>query len=331
MDIDNNTPTRVEELWFEDGGLVVQAEQSLFRVSRAVLAARSSIFKDMLGLTQPPDAETIDGCPVVRLLDSAEDVTCFFRAIFDSSFFESYPCKVSFEHTLSITRLSHKYAVDYLLRRALVHLSRDFPTTLSEYDTLVTAPEKTHFRDIMENDDAISPCVAVVQLARQVNALWMLPMAFYMLASAHKQIVQQILQCSTFRNHAARLGGDDVIIFLTSSLLQASLENEAVSFLHSVDNNANCTGGPKCNAARLSALTQVQNYIADTCAPDPLAVCIGARIWDALSGGCCAKCYQCLKKAHDEARQPIWDKLPDICGLPPWPELEKMKADALKP
>jgi hypothetical protein len=32
LDVDN-TPTRVEELWFSDGGLVVQAEQSLYRVS----------------------------------------------------------------------------------------------------------------------------------------------------------------------------------------------------------------------------------------------------------------------------------------------------------
>jgi hypothetical protein len=80
-----NTPTRVEELWFADSGLVVQAEQSLYRVSGAILAARSPVFKDMLSFTQPPDAETIDGCPVVRLPDSAADVTCFFKAIFDFS------------------------------------------------------------------------------------------------------------------------------------------------------------------------------------------------------------------------------------------------------
>ncbi len=84
MDVDN-TPTRVEELWFSDGGLVVQAEQSLFRVSAGILAARSPVFQDMLSFTQPPDAQSIEGCPVVKLLDSAADVTCFFRAIFDSS------------------------------------------------------------------------------------------------------------------------------------------------------------------------------------------------------------------------------------------------------
>ncbi|KAF8209439.1 hypothetical protein K438DRAFT_2062620 [Mycena galopus ATCC 62051] len=127
MDVDN-TPTRVEELWFSDSGLVVQAEQSLYRVSGAVLATRSPVFKDMLAFVQPAGAGTIDGCPIVNLPDSAEDVTCFFRAIFDSSIrfnkiLRNLPFQSHFDSILSITRLSHKYAVEYLLRRALVHLS----------------------------------------------------------------------------------------------------------------------------------------------------------------------------------------------------------------
>ncbi|KAJ7232028.1 hypothetical protein B0H12DRAFT_1192428 [Mycena haematopus] len=327
MDVDH-IPTRrgrVEELWFADSGLVVQAEHSLFRVSGAVLAARSPVFKDMLALTR----ETIDRCPVVKLPESAEDVTCFFRAIFDSSFFEPYPCKVDFESVLSIARLSHKYAVEYLLRRALVHLSYAFPTTLSEYET-DSGIRSTNFRDIVENHDAISPCVAVIQLARQVNALWVLPMAFYGLASADQETIQQVLQCRMFNNQAAKLGGDDIILFLTSSVLLAGLENEAISFLHSADSNAKCTGGKRCNTARLSALTQVQNTVAKGDGPHPFNVCFQADIWGVLSEGCCTKCYNCLKKAHDQSRQPIWDKLPRICGLPTWPELEKMKADALE-
>ncbi|KAJ7232029.1 hypothetical protein B0H12DRAFT_1076979 [Mycena haematopus] len=244
MDVDN-TPTRVEELWFEDGNLVVQAEQSLFRVYRAILAARSSVFNDMLGLTQPPDAE---------LTDSAEDVTCFFRAIFDSSFFEPYPCKVSFEDALSITRLSHKYAVDYLFRRALVHLSHDFPTTLSAHD-MGSETCSTNFGDIIVDGNLIPPTAAVIQLARQVNALWLLPMAFYLIASTDAKTIGH--------SFAAKLGLENFIRFLLTGRLH----------------------------------------------------------W---------KTKLCLRKAHDEARQPIWDKLPGICGLPSWPELEKMKADALE-
>ncbi|KAJ7232026.1 hypothetical protein B0H12DRAFT_203163 [Mycena haematopus] len=327
MEVDN-TPTRVEELWFSDGSLVVQAEQSCFRVFRTTLAARSSVFNDMLAFRQPPDTETIDGCPVVRLPDSAKDVTCFFRAIFDSSFFESYPGKVSFEDALSIARLSHKYAVDYLLRRALVHLSHDFPTTLPEFDAISEICCSTDFRAIAGGSLISAPYIAVIHLARQVNALWMLPMAFYMLASANKQTIGEVLGCEMFNSHPAKLGGDDIIIFITGSVILARLEHEAVSFLYSVDNNTNCTEGSRCNTDRLSALAQVQNSIANAAPPDPLDVCL--RAWDASSGYCCAQCDEFLYEAHGEARLLIWDKLPGICGLPPWPELEKMKADALE-
>ncbi|KAF7359024.1 hypothetical protein MSAN_01243100 [Mycena sanguinolenta] len=282
MNVDENvdgTPMHVVELWFSDGSLVVQAEKSLFRVSGAVLAARSSVFNDMLGIAQPADTETIDGCPMVRLPDSAEDVTCFFRAIFDSSFFEPYPCKVSFGNALSIARLSHKYSVDYLLRRALVHLSYEFPTTLSAFDKW---PDmcSTDFREVKHG---LSPYVAVVQLARQVNAPWMLPLAFYKLASADGKIIQKVLRCKVFKKHAARLEDNDKLVFLTCSILLAGLESKAVSFLHSSDK---CASSKKCNTARLSALTQVQNSVEEAVGPDPLDVGLNADVWDILEEGC---------------------------------------------
>ncbi|KAF7359028.1 BTB domain-containing protein [Mycena sanguinolenta] len=331
MDVDetaNNTPMRVEELWFADSGFVVQAGQSLFRVSGAVLAARSSVFKDMLAFTQPPDAETIDDCPVVKLLDSAEDVTCFFRAIFDSSFFEPYPSKVTFDNALSIARLSHKYSVDYLLRRALVHLSYDFPTTLSSFDADTTY--STNMIDMLDDNVYIPPYIALVQLARQVNALWMLPMAFYRLASANKEVIRQVWDCQMFSHHTARLGDDDRLVFVTCSALFAGLETKAMRFLHPTDESATCKGGDKCNAARLSAIAEAQDSIAKAEGPDPLYICFSSLIWDALSKRCCTHCYKCLKSAHEQARQLIWDELPTICGLPPWADLEKMKVEAVK-
>lgn len=89
---------RVPELWFDDDNLILRAENHLFRVSKGVLAARSSVFRDMLSFPLPPPMQDdrgggggegggedlIDGCPVVRLHDSPADVTVFLRAIFDS-------------------------------------------------------------------------------------------------------------------------------------------------------------------------------------------------------------------------------------------------------
>jgi hypothetical protein len=76
---------RVVELWFdsEDDNVVLRAEDCLFGVPKEILATRSSVFRDMLSPSHA-SRETLDGCPVVLLQDSAADVTHFLRAIFDS-------------------------------------------------------------------------------------------------------------------------------------------------------------------------------------------------------------------------------------------------------
>ncbi|KAJ7132735.1 hypothetical protein C8R46DRAFT_818567, partial [Mycena filopes] len=126
--------TRAEGLWFEDCGLIIQAETTLFRVSRDFLAMRSPVFGDMLALPTPKDAELMEGCPFVRLPDSAEDVTYFLKALIYSEFFEPYPAKTIFPIIAGVLRMSHKYQVDVLRKRALVHLSSLYPTTLPGWD-----------------------------------------------------------------------------------------------------------------------------------------------------------------------------------------------------
>lgn len=217
----------------------------------------------------------------------------------------------------------------YLRRRALVHLSYDLPTTLSGYDG---DNSSTNFNSFLGNPASrwIPPCIAAVQLARQVNALWVLPVAFHHLATTDKKTTQKVLDCTSFDGHPAKLSGDDQFVFLTCSVLLTRLEHDAVSFLHSADSSPKCAGGTKCTAARLKAMTRVHDYMAGIVGPVPLGLCGSAGIWLDLSKTCCAQCYRFLKEAHAVARQEVWDKLPSVCGLPPWPELEKMKADALK-
>lgn len=75
---------RVQDLWFADGSLIIQAGNSQFRVYHGVLTARSSIFQDMLSLVQPPGSDLVEGCPLIHLHDNPGDVSVFLMAIFDS-------------------------------------------------------------------------------------------------------------------------------------------------------------------------------------------------------------------------------------------------------
>jgi len=59
---------------------------TLFRFYIGILSRKSEIFHDMFGLAslQPNDSEkTVEGLPVVRLYDSAEDFAHLLSALLD--------------------------------------------------------------------------------------------------------------------------------------------------------------------------------------------------------------------------------------------------------
>lgn len=70
------------QYYFDDGNIVLIAEDRVFRVHKGILSMYSSIFKDMLGLPQPSGSETIDGCPAVHLPDSAYHIDLLLETIY---------------------------------------------------------------------------------------------------------------------------------------------------------------------------------------------------------------------------------------------------------
>ncbi|KAJ6449170.1 hypothetical protein DFH09DRAFT_1386122 [Mycena vulgaris] len=188
MEVDTQ-PTalqRVQDLWFADGNLVIQARNSQFRVYRGILAARSPVFQDMLSFPQPPDSELVEGCPLVHLPDAEMEVTDFLKAIFIPEYFLPFPALTKFDVIVGCLRLSHKYGVDYLRRRALVHLSSGYRTTLAEwdsskYDEEATSRLASQVRTWPTPYDAAHR-ISVIQLAREVDVPWILPTAFYRLS-----------------------------------------------------------------------------------------------------------------------------------------------------
>ena len=73
---------RDEELWFEDGNIVIIAARiKAFRVYKGLLAQVSVVFRDMLELDPAPN-ETLYGCPLVHVPDSPVEMSPFLRAVF---------------------------------------------------------------------------------------------------------------------------------------------------------------------------------------------------------------------------------------------------------
>ena len=71
-----------EDLWFEDGNIILETGDTRFRVYRGVLVKNSSVFRDILSIPQSSNEELLDGLPVVRVHDSSEDMTSFLGALY---------------------------------------------------------------------------------------------------------------------------------------------------------------------------------------------------------------------------------------------------------
>ena len=71
-----------DEFWFDDGNIILISNNGVaFRVYRGFLARISSVFHDMFAISQPDDAEVMDGCVVVRLQDSSYDLRAFIEFV----------------------------------------------------------------------------------------------------------------------------------------------------------------------------------------------------------------------------------------------------------
>jgi hypothetical protein len=80
--IADHEPVERGDPWLDDGNVILQAGTTQFRVHRSVLSASSAIFKDMFTLSTP-DKPLVEGCPVVHLSDSADDLHHVLKAIYE--------------------------------------------------------------------------------------------------------------------------------------------------------------------------------------------------------------------------------------------------------
>ncbi|KAJ7676700.1 hypothetical protein DFH06DRAFT_1168850 [Mycena polygramma] len=299
---------RIDDLWFSTDGLVLKAENNIFRVTKSILAARSSVFRDMVAFPQPPgdEAEIIDGCPVVHLHDSAADVEVFLRAIFDSSYFMPPPEPVELHVLLGILRLSHKYDVHYLFLRALKHLGVRFVPTAVDQVRL------TRERDHIQYPDDQSPCTcltSIILAAKAVGALWLLPFAYYEVSSYAKQFITPALAQGADR---------DTVNACFAAQIDLSRGTSAAAAFLSVPSDGECSDPQSCNAVRFR---QLALYFDDTSMEwdvDPLGGTFIAQ-------GFCSHCLHLGKEHQCAVLAKFWDQLPGIYHLPPWPELHTMR------
>lgn len=218
--------------------------------------------------------------------------------------------------------MSHKYLVDPLRKRALIHVSSSFPTTLSEYENLPveSAPWVTELRD---SDDANCDFDAMVLLARELSIDWILPVVFYRICeySLEEAILEGKMQLP-----------DKVRAMTGARMLEAVGVTKLLDFLWPSDPNPGCFSPEACAQSRYEARHKAEGWRdrhLSAAVRMPLEIWEDSD-WERLELDVCDVCLGSMRAMHGEAKQSLWDGLPEVFGLPAWSELEKIKAEALK-
>ncbi|KAI0688690.1 hypothetical protein C8T65DRAFT_746473 [Cerioporus squamosus] len=119
---------RDEEFWADDVHVVLVAQGTAFRVRKETLSSVSPVFADIFENAQPAGEETWDGCPMVRVSDSAVDFRRFLRVVVQVGIdVKSWPsilkvCSV----LISVIRVAHKYQADRVVDAAAIYVEEEF-------------------------------------------------------------------------------------------------------------------------------------------------------------------------------------------------------------
>ncbi|KAJ7614848.1 hypothetical protein FB45DRAFT_1064505 [Roridomyces roridus] len=289
MDGESSPVVRSSELWFDDGTVILQAENTLFRAYRGVLSAQSPVFRDTFSLPQPKEQETFDGCPLLHVHDSAADFEIFLSALHDAGYFANYPVD-GFETLTRLLRLATKYDVEHLRARMVSILDAIYPSSLTEW--LVRSPPAGYTQ--MEGDDFLA-----LDLASEYQLLPPLPGIYF--------------ECSAYTIPNIFASGIDLKTKETCVAVEGEFSDKwARKIVHGVlcpsETNA-CNDPTSCDRVRLGLVSQ--NGL-----PKLAELFDCSWRWDRST--LCVQCKATAQKEYDSAVRKLWDVLPSLFGLPEW-------------
>jgi len=265
-------------------------------------------------LSFPPPQEgnaALEGCPVVFVFDAPDHLAHLLRAIFDSSFFEPPPSQTELSIVESILRLSLKYDVQYLKRRALSHLNSTFPTTLSGWK----CRDQTRTIPPIDNTPFAS-----FRIARNLELDWLLPSILYCISS---HPIEKILDHAVFADEEISFKWLDkrMCIMGRQKLLMTQAQN-AVQMTRTANNHVEGCTGSTCSTTRSRCaetlcswdMAGFLDYLEDNV--------------NFYSQDFCPACQAAFKDSYTLATQQMWDDLPSMFSLPSWRDLEKIRVAA---
>lgn len=221
------------------------------------------------------------------------------------SFFEPPPTRTTIDVIIGILRLSAKYEVGYLRRRALSHLDTLFPLTLSAFD------ERQKHRTMPKR---LNTAFYIAALANQLGMEWLLPQTLYCVcAGPPRDIIEGAEWEGETRVHLDTVNKVRCIEGLVE--LGTRERRDVLGFL-TVNKVEGCKSQDECRMGRIAMVRKLDKRRDRV---DPLGVLQGR--WAQYEESVCKVCVKEGKRAHREARKELWNELPEIFGLQSWESL----------
>ncbi|TFK70398.1 hypothetical protein BDN72DRAFT_743683, partial [Pluteus cervinus] len=292
------------EVWYSDGSVILQAESTYFRVHMSILAQHSSVFRDMFALGKADCELVVEGCPIVFLSDTAQDLEFYLKALYNP-FPDQKPKQ--FIEVAALLRLGRKYGIDQLRDDALARITYEFPHTLEKWDSRQIGSR------IALNRSTYVDCI---NLCRELGLFSPLPTALYgwMHYLHDSKRLQEIFTGIARPDHTiAALSSGDQRLSVTA--LEKLLTTQWAAFAWLSADVDGCTEPQRCATFR----TKMKDRL---CIPSPkLSGMRKSHAPNTFTRGLCDKCATYANDGYEWGRQEIWANLPTNFGLPPWEEL----------
>ncbi|KAG1814952.1 hypothetical protein EV424DRAFT_1412892 [Suillus variegatus] len=294
----HSPPPHLNDLWYDDGSVVLKAGDDFFRVHGSILSQKSSVFATILLQSQIENTETHEGCPVVVLGDDAEELRQLLLTIYEISYFEDNA--QYFVYLCAVLRLSTKYEMKRLRDLALQRLKRGVPTTLASFDD-------PGYQD--DRATAQKHVLAVINLARETNCLELLPCAYYYCSR---------LPASTIFDGSGRviLALPDITACILGKEQLLNMQRQTTHpFLYTLPKSKFGTRcHDQCGGNDWLLLQYLQRQ-------DFRRPCTFEQFIDWEKIGACKSCASPHQSAHTKGRQEAWARLPGIFGLESWEKI----------
>ncbi|KAF5328689.1 hypothetical protein D9619_011690 [Psilocybe cf. subviscida] len=337
-------PSRHPDLWFADGNIALVAGGFYFNVHQGLLARHSTPLAEIIQALKAEEkqARLIEGNIVLELEDKPVDLCRFLVALYDGVSGVKYDTH-NFEIVSSLLRLSTKYWVEHIRKDILRGMATIWPKTLPAWE--LREADATDATGVYKPRTIYPHPVLVINLAREVKALELLPSAFYDLSRcAASEISSGYLTPGPPEHAELHVLCDEDLIGTLRGREHASrfLSTFVVNELEGREPSVNCVHRHDPDAFRkricqatfeattFEILRDVNGVVFHR-SSDPLFAIMDADLMQTRSdatGGrlnllhrACEHCRLEFTATVDAAREELWHKIPGWFGLhvPTWP------------